>query len=178
MQENGINQHPRALWSLTGAEILQQLQTVKEGLTGDEARQRLARYGANLLKPPKRSDLLTLLLAQFKSPIILILLCATGVSFFLHDPVDALIILTIVLVSGLLGFWQERSATNAVEKLLAIVQIKAALLRDGSPKEIPLGTIVPGDVAILNVGDVVPGDCMVLESKDLFVDEATLTGET
>jgi Mg2+-importing ATPase len=59
-----------------------------------------------------------------------------------------------------------------------VILNKAALLRDGSPKEIPLGTIVPGDVAILNVGDVVRGDCMVLESKDLFVDEATLTGET
>ena len=92
-------------------------------MTGAEAKQRLARYGSNLLKPPKRSDVLTLLLAQFKSPIILILVFATGLSFVLRDPVDAFIILTIVLVSGLLGFWQERSATNAVEKLLAIVQI-------------------------------------------------------
>ena len=100
--------------------------TVKGGLTGAEARQRLARYGTNLLKPPKRSDVFTLLLAQFKSPLILILLFATALSFFLHDPVDAFIILTIVLVSGVLGFWQERSATRALEKLLAIVQIKAA----------------------------------------------------
>ena len=101
-----------------------------------------------------------------------------GLSFFLHDPVDALIILTIVLVSGLLGFWQEHSATNAVEKLLAIVQIKATVLRDGGPKEIPVEEIVPGDIVILNAGDIVPGDCLVQESKDLFVDEATLTGET
>ena len=90
--------HTPAFWSLSTTEMLQQLQTTKEGLTGDEARQRLARYGSNLLKPPKRSDVLTLLLAQFKSPIILILFFATGLSFFLHDPVDALIILTIVLV--------------------------------------------------------------------------------
>ena len=120
----------------------------------------------------------TLLLAQFKSPLILILFFATGLSFFLHDPVNALIILTIVLVSGLLGFWQEHSATNAVEKLLAIVQIKAAVLRDGEPQEIPVEEIVPGDIVILNAGDIVPGDCLVDESKDLFVDEATLTGET
>ena len=86
----------------------QQLQTAKEGLTGNEARQRLARYGSNLLKPQKRAGVFSLLLAQFKSPIILILLSATGLSFFLHDPVDAFIILTIVLVSGLLGFWQEQ----------------------------------------------------------------------
>lgn len=158
--------------------MLQQLETAKEGLTGAEARQRLARYGANLLKPPKRSDVFTLLLAQFKSPLILILFFATGLSFFLQDPVQALIILIIVLVSGLLGFWQERSATNAVEKLLAIVQIKAAVLRDGGPKEIPVEEIVPGDIVILSAGDIVPGDGLVQESKDLFVDEAMLTGET
>ena len=147
-------------------------------MSRDEARQRLARYGSNLLKPQKRSDVLTLLLAQFKSPLILILLFATGLSFFLHDPVNALIILTIVLVSGLLGFWQEHSATNAVEQLLAMVQIKATVLRDGGPQEIPVEAIVPGDIVILNAGDIVPGDCLDYESKDLFIDEATLTGET
>src|SRR5258705_8281955 len=103
-----MNQHSLAFWSLSVAELPQPLQTVKEGLTGAEARERLARYGSNRLKPPKRSDVLTLLLAQFKSPLILILLFATALSFFLHDPVDALIILTIVLASGVLGFWQER----------------------------------------------------------------------
>ena len=167
-----------AFWSLSTTEMLQQLQTTKDGLTGDEARQRLARYGSNLLKPTKRSDVLTLLLAQFRSPIILILFFATGLSFVLHDPVDALIILTIVLASGLLGFWQERGATNAVAKLLAIVQIKAAVLRDGGSKEIPVEEIVPGDIVVLNAEDIVPGDCLIQESKDLFVDEATLTGET
>jgi Mg2+-importing ATPase len=159
-------------------EMLQQLNTTNKGLTGDEARQRLAQHGSNLLKPPKRTDVVTLLLAQFKSPIILMLLFATGLSFFLHDPVDAFIILTIVLVSGLLGFWQERGAANAVEKLLAIVQIKASVLRDGGPKDIPVEEIIPGDIVILGAGDIVPGDCLILESKDLFVDEAMLTGET
>ena len=158
--------------------MLQQLQTTAQGLTTDEARARLTRYGANLLKPKKKSDAFTLLVSQFKSPIILILFIATGLSFFLGDPVDAFIILTIILVSGLLGYWQEHSAANAVEKLLAIVQIKASVLRDGSPKEIPVEAIVPGDIVILNAGDVVPGDGLVDESKDLFIDEATLTGET
>jgi P-type Mg2+ transporter len=93
-----MNQHPLAFWSLSATEMLQQLQTAKEGLTAEEARQRFARYGSNLLKPPKRSDVFTLLLAQFKSPLILILLFATALSFFLHDLVDAFIVLTIVLV--------------------------------------------------------------------------------
>src|SRR5208337_2577928 len=173
-----MNQNPLTFWSHSTMEMLQQLNTTNKGLTGDEARQRLAQHGSNLLKPPKRTDVVTLLLAQFKSPIILMLLFATGLSFFLHDPVDAFIILTIVLVSGLLGFWQERGAANAVEKLLAIVQIKASVLRDGGPKEIPVEGIVPGDIVILGAGDIVPGDCLILESKDLFVDEAMLTGET
>jgi len=173
-----MNQLPSAFWCISATEVLQRLETATQGLSSEEARQRLARYGSNLLEPQKRSDVLALLLAQFKSPLILLLLFATGLSFFLHDPVNALIILTIVLVSGLLGFWQEHSATNAVEQLLAMVQIKATVLRDGSPYEIPVEEIVPGDIVILNAGDIVPGDCLIDESKDLFVDEATLTGET
>ena len=173
-----MNKSTATFWSIAATEMLQQLQTTAQGLTTDEARARLTRYGANLLKPKKKSDAFTLLVSQFKSPIILILFIATGLSFFLGDPVDAFIILTIILVSGLLGYWQEHSAANAVEKLLAIVQIKASVLRDGSPKEIPVEAIVPGDIVILNAGDVVPGDGLVDESKDLFIDEATLTGET
>lgn len=173
-----MNQAPVAFWSLPYSELLQRLQTTPQGLTENEAQQRLARYGFNLLRPKKRSDALTLLIAQFKSPIILILLFAAGLSLFLHDPADAFIILVIVLASGLLGFWQERGAVDAVEKLLSIVQIKATVEREGNPKEIPVEEIVPGDVLILNAGDVIPGDCSILESKDLFIDEAALTGET
>jgi Mg2+-importing ATPase len=158
--------------------MLQKLESKKEGLTSDEAQKRLALYGSNLLNPKKRSDAFTLLMSQFKSPIILILLLATALSFFLHDRVDAFIILLIVIVSGLLGFWQERGASNAVEKLLSIVRIKASVMRDGIAKEIPVEQIVPGDIVVLNAGDIVPGDGLVQESKDLFVDEAMLTGET
>ena len=175
---NLTNQRPLAFWSLPAAELLAQLQTTPLGITSDEARQRLTRFGSNLLTPKKRSDSLSLLLAQFKSPITLILLFAAGLSFFLHEHVNVFIILAIVFISGLLGFWQERGAANAIKKLLAIVQIKATVLRDGSPIEIPVEEIVPGDVIILNGGDIIPGDCLILESKDLFIDEATLTGET
>src|SRR5450432_4829925 len=173
-----MNQLPAAFWSVSANGMLQQLGTAGAGLSGEEARQRLVRYGSNLLKPKKRSNALTLLLGQFKSPIVLLLLFATGLSFFLHDTVNAFIILAIVLASGLLGFWQEHSATRAVEKLLAMVQVKATALRDGKPQDIAVEEIVPGDIVILNAGDLVPGDCLVDESKDLFVDEATLTGET
>jgi len=167
-----------AFWSVSVTEMLRILESKKKGLTGSEAKKRLKLYGSNLLKPKKQSDALSLLISQFKSPIILILLIATVLSFFLHDPVDALIILIIVLVSGLLGFWQEHSASNAVKKLMSIVQIKTTVLRDGKSKEIPIEEIVPGDIIILNAGDIIPGDGLVVESKDLFVDEAMLTGET
>ncbi len=167
-----------AFWSVTASEIFNELQTTPQGLSAEEAQERLARHGSNLLNPKRRTDALALLLSQFKSPIILILLFAVGLSFLLHDAADALIILIIVLVSGLLGFWQERGAVNAVEKLLAIVQIKATVIRQGDPAEVPVEEIVPGDIVVMNAGDVIPGDCLILESKDLFIDEATLTGET
>src|SRR5512136_1120485 len=173
-----MNHSQTQFWSVPPFELLQQLQTTPQGLTSDEVQQRLLRYGSNLLKAKKKSDALTLLLAQFKSPIILILIFAAGLSFFLRDPIDAVIILVIVLVSGFLGFWQERGAVNAVEKLLAIVQIKATVVRNGDSKEVPIEEVVPGDMVVMKAGDAIPGDCLLLESKDLFVDEATLTGET
>ena len=119
-----------------------------------------------------------LFLAQFKSSIILILLFATGLSFFLHDRVDAAIILTILLISGCLGFWQEKGAASAVKKLLAMVQITVRVLRDGKVAEIASENIIPGDIILLKAGDIIPGDCLLLESDNLFVDEAILTGES
>jgi Mg2+-importing ATPase len=165
-------------WSIPPETLLDRFGTTRQGLTSRAAGERLIRFGPNRISPKKRTDDLTLFLAQFKSPIILILIFAAILSFFLHDPVDTLIILAIVVVSGLLGFWQERAAVHAVEKLLAMVQIQSKVLRDGQPTDVPVEKLVPGDIIILNAGDVIPGDCLILESKDLFVDEATLTGET
>ncbi len=173
-----MNQKNLAFWSLPPDQLFQALKTSTQGLTEIEAEKRIEEFGYNSLKPPKRSDALTLLVGQFKSPIILILIFAAGLSLFLQDSVDALIILAIVLISGLLGYWQERGAADAVKKLLAIVQIKAAVMREGTTKEIPVEEIVPGDIVLLSAGDVIPGDGLILDSKDLFVDEASLTGET
>ena len=167
-----------AFWSIPVSDMLQELQTTSEGLKGSEGIERLKKYGANVLKPKKGSDALNILLSQFKSPITLILLFAAGLSFFLHEITDAVIIITIVLISSLLGFWQEKGAADAFEKLLTTVQIRATVLRDGGEKEVLVEEIVPGDVIILNAGDMIPADCLILDSKDLFVSEATLTGET
>ena len=167
-----------AFWSLPSVDLLSSLRTTPQGLTGDDARQRLASGGSQVRHRKGRTNTLMLLVSQFKSPIILILLFAVGLSFFLHDITNAIIILAIVLMSGLLGFWQERGAADAVEKLLAIIQVKATLLRDGKPTEVAIEEIVPGDIVLLKAGGIIPGDSLLLESNNLFVNEAALTGET
>ena len=173
-----MTQELNSFWSIPSEKLLGELQAGPQGLSSTEAESRLKDYGANLLKPRKRSDALALFLSQFKSPIILILLFAAVLSFFLHDRVSSSIILGIVFLSGVLGFWQEKGAADAVEKLLSIVKIKASVLRDGDSIEIAVEEIVPGDIVLLKAGEMIPGDCLILESRDLFVDEATLTGET
>ncbi len=165
-------------WTLSTDALLQELTANSSGLTQDEAEIRIKRYGANVLKERKNHSKLALFFTQFKSPLIIILIIAAVLSAFLGDPADTVIILTIVLGSGLLGFWQEVGAAGAVEKLLAIVEIKAVILRNGDAVEIPFADVVPGDIAVLSAGGGIPGDCLLLESVGLFVDEAALTGET
>jgi Mg2+-importing ATPase len=97
--------HDASVWSRSGAEVLQQLETSLKGLPTDEARRRHDEHASDLLKPRRRSSDLVLFLSQFGSPLILILLVAAGLAFFLADRTDTAIILTIVLVSGVLGFW-------------------------------------------------------------------------
>jgi P-type Mg2+ transporter len=167
-----------AFWSRSGDQVLQEMQSIATGLSRQAAQQRLTQYGANSLKKTRQSSGFVLLLNQFKSPIILILVFAAVLSIFLKDAVDAIIILMIVLISGLLGFWQERGASNAVAKLLALVEVKATVLRDGQSQDIPNQDVVPGDIVQISAGKNIPGDCLVLESNDLSVDEAVLTGET
>jgi Mg2+-importing ATPase len=129
---------PEAFWSLPPQELLAKLASAASGLSQTEAQERLKTYGPNSLKPKKRLTTLTLLLSQYKSPIILILIFAAILSSFLGDRPDAIIILVIVLISGLLAFWQEKGATQAVAKLLALVQIKATVRRGGEERDIPV----------------------------------------
>lgn len=173
-----MNPQNSPFWSLPTDRVIKKLHSSDQGLSDRDAKERLIKYGANSLKQQRKSSALGLLLNQFKSPIVLILMFAAGLSIFLNDRTDAIIILAIVLISGLLGFWQERGATDAVEKLLALVQVKATVLRQGITQEIPHEDVVPGDIVLLAAGDSIPGDCLMLESKDLAVNEATLTGET
>jgi Mg2+-importing ATPase len=166
-----------AFWSSEPAELFRELQATPEGLSSAAAAQRLEEYGVNRLQGRGRASTLALFLSQFRSPIILLLLLAAILAFFLGEPTEGTIILIIIGASGLLGFWQERGATRVVERLLALVQVTTTVLRDGAAVEVPLDQVVPGDLVILNAGAVIPGDCRLLESRDLFVNEAALTGE-
>jgi len=165
-------------WHMPTPALLVQLQSNEQGLSQQEADARLKRYGRNRLHNHQTVGPWRLFLAQFKSSIILILLFATTLSFYLHDKLDALIILGIIFMSALLGFWQEKGAADAVGKLLALVQIQVAVLRDGAHQELPTEQIVPGDVVSLRAGDIIPADCRLLSADNLFVDEAILTGES
>ena len=167
-----------AFWAIAVESQLERLQTTKQGLSPEEAEERLKRFGSNRLNGKKQNGPWRLFLSQFKSSIILILLFATGLSFFLHDKVDAAIILTIVLISGILGFWQEKGAADAVAKLLALVQIKVTVLRTDAVFEVPTDALVPGDIVVLKAGDIIPADCLLLTADHLFIDEAMLTGES
>jgi len=165
-------------WCNTSSEILKILETTELGLTSQDAENRIDKFGANKLKPKKKRGKIRLFLAQFKNPIILILLSTAILSFVLQDAIDGLIIIVILFISSFLGFWQEMNATIAIEKLLSIVNIKIKVLRNGIEQEINVEDIVPGDIILFSAGEIIPADSILLESKNLFVNEATLTGET
>lgn len=165
-------------WHWSQEELFKNLESRKEGLTSVEAGERLNKWGYNTLTPPKRWKNLVLFFSQFKSPVILLLIAAAILSFFLGDRTDSTIICAIVALSGLLGFFQERGAINALEKMLQIVETKVNVLRDGKEVEVPSKEIVPGDIIRLGAGDLVPADSILLEANHFFVDESTLTGES
>ena len=167
-----------AYWSRPVADLLSELHSTPDGLSTTEAQERLQQVGPNVLKPRRHDTALRLFLSQFKSPLVLILIFAAIVSAIAGEWTDAIIVIIIVLASATLGFIQEYSASNAVEKLRAQVTIKANVLRDGKVQSISAEEIVPGDIVQLSAGSLIPADGIVLEARDFFVNQAVLTGET
>jgi P-type Mg2+ transporter len=165
-------------WSVPEEDVLDRLRSTPQGLSAEQARGMLTTGPKYLIKASRWTQAPSLLMEQFKSPIILILIFAAILSLFLGADSDALVILFIVLASGLLGFWQEWGAADALEKLLALVMTRARVLRDDQTIEVPIEQVVAGDVVLLKAGDIIPGDGRVLYEADLFVAEAALTGET
>lgn len=174
----GVAEQLTFFWSLNAIDIYKLLQTSEQGLQTSEA---VKRKGKSLNRNntwDRISDILFLFLRQYKSPLTIMLIAAAIVSFYLNDRPDTFIILTIVFISGLLGFWQEASASAALSKMLAMVKTTALVLRDGLKQEVCLEEVVQGDIVLLNAGDIIPCDGLLIESNTLFVDESALTGET
>lgn len=168
---------PDRFWSVASDQLFNRLQSSSVGLNDQEARERLIQFEGARLVSRRRSGW-SILFDQFKSPIIWLLCVSAILSFIVDDATNGFIILFILTASGLLGFWQEWSADDAVAKLLAGIDTRSTVLRDGESVEIPSDNVVPGEIVILNAGSLIPADCFLVESKDLFVNEAALTGET
>ncbi|MGA3030773.1 MAG: HAD-IC family P-type ATPase [Candidatus Limnocylindrales bacterium] len=152
--------------------------TSSGGLTSAEAAQRLRQDGPNALGGEGRRGPLAVLVSQFASPLVLILVAASAVSIAVGDRVEAGIILAIVGMSALLGFVQEARSEAAVAALQARLALQATVVRDGKQQEIPIPQVVRGDVVVLGAGDIVPADARLIEANHLFVDESSLTGES
>lgn len=167
-----------AYWSIPNHTLINMLKTDSNGLSSVEANLRLSKHGINSIDSKRKRNSLLLFLSQFKSPIIIIFVFTALMSFFLGEREDALIIFSIILISSSLGFWQEKAASDVIHKLLSTVKTKSKVFRNGKMENIFSENIVSGDIIILESGDKVPADCKILESKDLFVNESTLTGET
>ncbi len=169
---------PEAYWSLTPEQIFAILHSSVDGLQPADAEYRLQQSGLNSIQARKKTSALQLFLSQFKSPLVLILIFAAIVSGIVGEWVDAIIVLAIVLGSTILGFVQEYTAGNAIDKLREQITIKSSLLRGGKTETLPSEKVVPGDIVMLSAGSLIPADGIVLEANDFFVNQAVLTGET
>jgi Mg2+-importing ATPase len=149
-----------------------------KGLTSEEAQARLKQFGPNDPAPPKQHYAILDFLRLFLNPLTLILLVAAVISIFLGQAVDAGIIITIVFLSTTLDFVQSHKSQQAIEQLRQQVAPTATVLRDGKWQETPRSNVVPGDTVRLSAGDLVPADARLLESRDLYIQQAALTGES
>jgi P-type Mg2+ transporter len=168
---------PEDIWREPVDRLLMRLATASAGLDSAEAQSRLATYGPNDAATVKRSPLWLQFLARFRNPLVIILLVASGLSAATGDVASFFIVAAIVTLSMTLDFAQEVRAENAVEALRRSVAIQATVWRDGTSLSVPIDHLVPGDIVKLIAGDLVPADARLLESRDLFVNQALLTGE-
>ncbi|MBI3589179.1 MAG: magnesium-translocating P-type ATPase [Candidatus Liptonbacteria bacterium] len=148
------------------------------GLDSGEALKRLKQFGENVVATKKKLRPLVAFAAKFKSPLVLILIFASLVSFFIGEKTNAVILVSMILISVVLDFANSYRSEKAVDQLIAQVVTTVNVIRDGRKEEIKLQYVVPGDIVFLSAGDVVPADCLVLESKDFFVNQSVLTGES
>ncbi len=165
-------------YAKTVPQTLAELDSTPKGIGADEAAKRLQQYGLNELTRARRASALEIFFGQFKNVLILLLLAAAGVSFWIGDALEAGAMLVVVFLSAILGFIQEYRAERAIEALEKISAPTARVIRDGVEQRIPARVVVPGDVLLLEAGDIVPADARLLEQSSLAADESSLTGES
>lgn len=170
-------------YNLDSDEILETLKTTKDGLTEEEAKQRLKKDGANKLKESEKESKLKKFLSQFKNLMILVLLIAAIISFIIsylnkESYLDSIIILLIVFINAILGYVEELKADEAIESLKKMQTTKVKVKRDGIVKYINSEDLVCGDIVLLEAGDKVAADARLMMTNSLKVDESSLTGES
>jgi Mg2+-importing ATPase len=157
--------------------VLKEMGSQLAGLSQAEADSRIERYGPNQIARQKPPSLLMRLLSNVKNPLVILLTVLGVISFLTGDMRATVVIFAMVLLGIVLRFFQEMRADDAAEKLKAMVSTTATVVRDGKEREIPLQQLVPGDILRLSAGDMVPADVRVLSARDLFLNQAALTGE-
>ena len=169
----------RVAHALAAREVARALDTEPDsGLSGEEARRRLATYGPNLPRRPRRPPYLRLLARQLVDPLVLLLVAATIVSVAIGDIGEGVAIAAIVLINGVLGFGQEAGAERAIIALSQSFARRAVVVRDGRAGSIPAEEVVPGDILLVAAGEGVPADGRIVEAHGFEVDESALTGES
>ncbi len=149
-----------------------------KGLSSEEARRRLERYGKNTLPEGKKKTFWDRLKEQLLDPMIVLLMVASIISIFVGEIVDAIAIIVIVILNAIIGIYQEYKAESALEALQTLTTPHARVIRDGAVVVVSVDEIVPGDIVLLEAGDKVPADIYILDAFGLMVDESILTGES
>lgn len=165
-------------YNLSAQETLAQLRSSMDGLSNDEAAQRLTQYGPNTIQLDKKINVMELLIGQFTELLVLVLIAAGIISYFVGDPIDTIAIFAIVLLNGLLGFVQEYKAEKAIDELKKLGALRATVKRNGKWMDLDAKDIVPGDIVQLEEGTKIPADIRFVEIVEAAVDEAILTGES
>lgn len=163
---------------VTGEQALQELQTTLQGLSQIEAKNRLAIYGANVLKKGKSVPVWQKLLRQFSDPMIILMIGAGVLALLLGSTRDMIILFSIVLINALIGFFQEYKAENIIASLQSFLSPKAEVIRDGVHIEIDAREVVPGDIVVVEEGDAVPADIRLLTTNNVATNDFSLTGES
>ncbi len=159
-------------------QVLEQLHSSAKGLSSADAENKLREFGPNELEEGKKKSPITILLSQFKDVMIIILLAAAIISGFIGELTDTIVILVIVVLNALIGFFQEFRAEKAMQALKKMSVTQARVLRDNVSTWLPATQLVPGDIVILEAGNAVPADLRIIDSVNLRVEEAALTGES